>query len=340
MRVGFNPVKDKLLEENEYSHQIVIPVYIPNFEDYYKESFKILKTCLESLFSTIHQKTFVSIVNNGSCMEVKSFLENQQSGGLIHELIHTKNIGKLNAILKAVAGHNIPIITIADCDVYFCQNWQDETYKIFNTFPKAGTVGLVPQFNMFSNHCTNTIFDNIANKDFKFLKVEEPEKMRKFYKSIGWNMPKDHFYFDSILGIQKNDIKACIGAGHFVATYRKELFKNIERYLPYRLGGTSEKYLDAAAMKAGYWKLTTFKNFACHMGNVWEDWMKTLPQPSDVIISELNPIADQKKEGASMYFLKNKLFKHLLRINILNRWFLYYKKLPKSVLKQYPRIYY
>lgn len=339
MRIGFNPAKDKLIGKSDYSHQIIIPVYIPNFENYYKDSFRIFKACLDSLIATIHDNTFISIVNNGSCPEVKDFLDNLLIQGSINELVHTENIGKLNAILKAISGHNIPIITISDSDVYFCQNWQEETYKIFNTFPKAGTVGLVPQFNMFSNHCTNTIFDNFSNKNFQFYKVEEPEKMQKFYKSIGWKINKDHYYFDSILGIEKDGIKACIGSGHFVATYRKELFENMERYLPYRLGGTSEKYLDAAAMKAGCWKLTAFRNHAYHMGNVWEEWMGTLPKAEKVKV-DLNFWKVQKKESIVGYLLKNKIFKHILRINRVNRWFFLYKKLPKSVLKKYPKIYY
>lgn len=339
MRIGFNPAKDELLERDDYSHQIIIPVYIPNFENYYKDSLRILKASLESLFASIHDNTFVSIVNNGSCQEVQDFLDNLLTQGFINELVHTENIGKLNAILKAISGHNMPIITIADSDVYFCQNWQEETYKIFNTFPKAATVGLVPQFNMFSNHCTNTIFDNFFNKNFKFYRVEEPEGMWKFYKSIGWNISKEHYYFHSILGINSNGTKACVGAGHFVATYRKELFENIARYLPYRLGGTSEKYLDAAAMKKGYWKLTTFENHAYHMGNVWEDWMETLPKAEKINV-DLNSWHVQKKESLLGYLLKNKIFKYFLRINKVNRWFFLYKKLPKSVLKKYPKIYY
>ena len=67
MRVGFNPHKDQEESISEYFHQVIVPVYIPNFEGYFKDSFIIFKLCLQSIFDTTHNKTFITIVNNGSC---------------------------------------------------------------------------------------------------------------------------------------------------------------------------------------------------------------------------------------------------------------------------------
>jgi hypothetical protein len=55
MRVGFNPIRTKLKLSFDYFHQIIIPVYIPNQEGYFKDGFTILKLCLNSLFKTIHK---------------------------------------------------------------------------------------------------------------------------------------------------------------------------------------------------------------------------------------------------------------------------------------------
>jgi hypothetical protein len=52
MRQGHNPHKDLIIEESFYNHQVVLPVYIPNQEGYFKDSFKILKLCIESVFKT------------------------------------------------------------------------------------------------------------------------------------------------------------------------------------------------------------------------------------------------------------------------------------------------
>ncbi len=74
MRVGHNPHKDKIQDASDYWHQVIIPVYIPNHEGYFKDSFAILKLCLQSLLSTVHTKTYISIVNNGSCDLIVDYL--------------------------------------------------------------------------------------------------------------------------------------------------------------------------------------------------------------------------------------------------------------------------
>lgn len=344
MRIGLNPNKDQPLSKAEFWHQIIVPVYIPNQEGYFKDSLAILENCLSSVHKTTHSSTFISVINNGSCKEVTSFLEDLRNKNKIHELISTSNIGKLNAIYKGLVGHDFPFITIADADTLFLTRWQQETMSVFKNYPKAGTVGIVPQFNMFSNYCTNVIFDNFFNPKMKFYKVGQPEEMRKFYQSLGWKMKSDHYYLNSILGLEKNGIKACVGSGHFVATYRKEVFTEIKKYIPSKMGNNSEKLLDRAPMKAGLWKLTTFNNYAYHMGNVFEPWMlKNKLYECDNYNLELNDNFFNKKslETASFNkFMKNKLFKKLLRISVLNRWFLAYKGLKKDALKQYPKIYY
>ena len=61
MRLGFNPEKDKVKKVDDFFHQVIIPVYIPNHEGYFKDSFKILKYSLESLIKTSHSKSYTNI---------------------------------------------------------------------------------------------------------------------------------------------------------------------------------------------------------------------------------------------------------------------------------------
>ena len=75
MRKGHNPNKDKIVCEGGFLHQILIPVYIPNQDDYFSDSFKIFKKCLQSIFQTIDiEYTYISVVNNGSCVDVENYL--------------------------------------------------------------------------------------------------------------------------------------------------------------------------------------------------------------------------------------------------------------------------
>ena len=340
MRKGNNPNKDKVVSDARFVHQIIIPVYIPNQKDYFKDAFIIFKKCLFSIFKTVDlEYTYISIVNNGSCNEVENYLSVLKEENKIQELINTSNIGKLNAIYKGLVGHDFDLVTIADADTMFLSGWQQETIKFFNTFPKAGTVGIVPQFNMYSNYCTNVIFDNFFNKEMRFVKVAEPKAMQQFYQSIGWNMKEDHYYLQYILGIEKNDVKACIGSSHFVATYRKEVLSEIKKYIPAKMGSNSERLLDVAAQNKGLWKLTTFKNYAYHMGNVYEDWMDEVKFHQTKEKLEYNKI--QLNQASKLAFLvKNKFFKNVMRIKFINDFYFKFKGLPKDVLSQYGKIYY
>ena len=309
MRVGFNPYKDKKLAQTEYIHQIIIPVCIPNKEGYFKDSFKILKLCIESVFETVHNKTFITIVNNGSFTEVRDYLDELFTYKKIHEVIHTDNIGKLNAILKGLSGNNIELVTIADSDVMFLENWQSETVKVYNNFPKAGVVGIVPQFRNFSHLCGNIIFENFFSNKLKFNPVKNPEALKKFNASIGAN---DH-------------------SGHFVATYKRALFSHLKTYLSFKLGGDSERYLDELPLKKGLWRMTSNDNYAYHMGNTYEEWMQeTLDEmPANDIKQEfLLAYPEIKNSNKIDYFIKNRLFIKLFNKKRIRRFF--YKIIQKK----------
>lgn len=335
MRIGSNPNKDKTLEASNYTHQVVIPVYIPNQEAYFTDSFKIFKLCLQSIFNTVHDNTFITIVNNGSCQEVNIYLDKLYLENKIHELIHTENIGKLNAILKGLVGNNIELVTISDADVLFLPNWQLETAKVFQEVPKAGVVGIVPQFKMYEAHCGNVIYYNLFRKRLRFLPVKNPEALKAFYKSIGWKADYNQDYLKFNLGLEVNsELSVLIGSGHFVATYKKDVFEEITSYLGYKLGGISEAYLDKAPLKKDYWRLTTQDNFAYHMGNTFEDWMivNDNPKNNQEIVAKFKK---SKQINAIKYFIKNRLFIKFISISFLNKLFLKKMGLPKEMVNKY-----
>lgn len=335
MRVGLNPQKDKLLAASEYNHQVIIPVYIPDNAGYFRDSFKIFKLCLESLFATIHNKTFITIVNNGSGNFIKDYLDDLFKNRKIHEVIHTENIGKLNAILKGLAGNAIELATISDSDVLFLPNWQLETAKIFKEVPKAGVVGIVPQFKMYEANCGNVIYDNLLNKKLKFIPVKNPDALIRFYDSIGWDRNYNQDYLAYHLGLKINpNLKVLVGSGHFVATYKKNIFEEISTFIGYKLGGISEAYLDVAPLKNDYWRLTTYDNFAYHMGNTLEDWMEIVPIQTNNEYLFAN-FHKRKRINSLVYFIKNRLFVKFISIKWIVKLFLKWKELPKEMIEKY-----
>ncbi|OOG65785.1 glycosyltransferase family A protein [Flavobacterium sp. A45] len=338
MRVGFNPHKDKTLTESDYFHQVIIPVYIPNQEGYFKDSFEILGLCLDSLFKTINKKTCITIVNNGSCIEVVAYLNDLFHKNKIQEVIHTTNIGKLNAVLKGISGDNFPLITVSDSDVLFLNGWQEASYSIFDSFPKTGAVCPTPSSRSLRTFTANVYWDLFFSNKLKCTPVVNHDALKMFGLSVG----DDNFYnpvqLKKYLTVTNEDKKAVLGAGHFVTTYRSQVFNNLEsRFATFKLGGDSEgQFLDLPVVKKGFWRLSTVDNYAYHMGNVSEDWMKVevskLIQNDKKSTFELKPIQSSSKLA---YFVKSKLFAKLILNKKVMRYFLIWKGLSKEEAKNY-----
>lgn len=339
MRVGFNPNKDKLQTPNDYFHQVIIPVYIPNQEGYFKDSFKILQYCFESLFKTIHSQTFITVVNNGSNKEVRNYLDELCGQGAIHELIHTDNIGKLNAILKGISGHKFEIVTIADADVLFLNDWQKETYNVFESFPKTGAVCPTPSSKVLKQYTYPVLINNFFSKKMQFSPVKNREAMLNFAESIGDSNFYNEYHLSYNLTISTMNGKAVVGAGHFVTSYRGAIFNNLKnRYSNFRMGGDSEgKFLDKPVSDLGYWRLSTEDNFAYHMGNAIEPWMSeklnSLKDQSKLTIEF--QVLEEIKSSKFLNFIKSKIIMRILFANFFWIWFLQYKGLSKEAAKKY-----
>jgi hypothetical protein len=338
MRIGLNPNINQQITPTDYFHQVVIPVYIPNEEGYFKDSFQILKNCIESLLKTSHSKTYFTLVNNGSCKTVENYINQLHQDKKINEIVTTTNIGKLNAILKGIAGQNMPLITITDADVMFLNHWQKSTYEVFLAFPKAGAVSTTPSSRVLKQHTYNVILDNLFNKKMCFSKVVNKEAMKDFAISIQNPAFYNNYHLDNYLTISKANTKAVIGASHFVATYKNVLFNNdFKKYSRYVLGGESEnEFLDKPVAKKGYWRLSTVENYTYHMGNTQEEWMTT----------KMNSLYEEREEFHIFTVGSSKISKigNIIRLNLFNKilikpfiWqkFLQYKGLSKEASKNY-----
>jgi hypothetical protein len=338
MRVGFNPHKDKTQATSDYFHQVIIPVYIPNQEGYFEDSFKILKLCLDSLFKTIHNKTSITIVNNGSCIGVVDYLNDLFQKNKIQEVIHTSNIGKLNAVLKGISGNSFPLITVSDADVLFLNGWQGASYSVFNAFPKTGAVCPTPSSRSLRTYTANVYWDLFFSNKIKCTPVVNPDALKMFGLSVGDANFYNQFQLKKYLTVTNEDKKAVVGAGHFMTTYRGEVFNNLEnRFTKYKLGGDSEgQFLDIPVVKKGFWRLSTADNYAYHMGNILEGWMPVevskLTQNDKKCTFELKPIQSSSKLA---YFVKSKLFGKFILNKKIMKYYLIWKGLSKEEAKNY-----
>jgi hypothetical protein len=338
MRVGFNPHKDKTLTVSDYFHQVIVPVYIPNQEGYFKDSFEILGLCLDSLFKTIHKKTCITIVNNGSCIEVVAYLNDLFHKNKIHEVIHTTNIGKLNAVLKGISGNCFPLITVSDADVLFLNGWQEASYSVFEAFPETGAVCPTPSSRSLRTYTANVYWDLFFSNKLKCTPVVNPDALKMFALSVGDANFYNPVQLQKYLTVTNEDKKAVVGAGHFATTYRAQVFDNLEsRFATFKLGGDSEgQFLDIPVVKKGFWRLSTADNYAYHMGNVLEDWMfdtvSKLLQNNEGSDFELKPMQSSSKPA---YFVKSKLFGKFILNKKIMKHVLVWKGLSQEEAKNY-----
>ena len=74
MRIGVNPEKIKKTKILYKIHRVIIPVFIPEKDLYFENSFEVLKKCLKSLLKTIDaDKTNITIINNNSKVLINQF---------------------------------------------------------------------------------------------------------------------------------------------------------------------------------------------------------------------------------------------------------------------------
>ncbi len=277
MRIGSNPQKSEEQIKLTTHHRIVVVVYIPNEEGFYKDSFEVFKICLNSLVSTINSSAAITVVNNGSHKKVIDFLNLYLESKKIDSLIsHNTNIGKIDALIGAARGSREKYITLTDSDILFVTSWQENVEKVFSNFPNVGSVSPIPVriAEMFG---TSSVLKYILLRKIRFKSepiLENFVDYNRYLESINWDLEikKDNKWNV----VEKNKCKANIGSGHQVLTLDRDIFfKKIPTNPSLTLvGGTSENdYVDFPIDKSNKLRLATYYNYAFHMGNKLEDWM-------------------------------------------------------------------
>lgn len=340
MRNGENPIRDKLIDNNDCFNRIIIPLYIPNEEGYYADAFQIFKLCLLSVKKTSSSSVKISVVSNGTCDAVNTELLNLFKEDLIDELIVEKQaIGKINSILRALRTAQERLITVTDADVLFDNGWEKAVLDVFKAFPNAGSVSPVPVFRTHLRLTSNIWFRYFFSDKLYFRPVKSPEGLTAFAKSIGWSWLD--LKFKDVIGTlkSKNETIAVLGCSHFVVTYKREVFnQSPKENSVFQLGGNSEhNYLDEPVIKMGGYRLATYDNYAFHMGNTFEPWMnevfENLKEAEKLIIDykSLQTLKENKLE----YFFCEKIFKRLFAIKKIQTSILKYKGLTQEQIKNF-----
>lgn len=326
MRVGMNPQKQSKKIQLKYQHRLIIVVFIPSLDGYYKNVLDVFKLCLDSAISTTNSNCAITVVNNASCNEVAEYLNIKLNDNAIDTVIHHKeNIGKIDALIGAARGSREPIITVSDVDILFKNGWQTEIENVFSTIKNVASVSPIPCKN-FINYETSSTFSQILSKKVKFKFEPIPENhtsQNQFLESFHWETEKDSNAKWPV--IESNGIKAVVGSGHQILSMRRELFHSTVPKEPslVLVGNNSELlYCDEPINRSGGMRLSTYNNFAYHMGNTTEKWMydiqdENLKQEKS-IPGEVNAIKllefEPKEVNLSWYKLKKRIINKLFKI--------------------------
>lgn len=276
MRIGVNPEKLKPKRLNHKPHRVIMPVYIPNLEEeYFKNALDVLKLCLDSLLATTNpEQTNITVINNASCGEVDEYLERLFQEGKIDKYVKRReNRGKVEPVLSEAMGSYEDYITITDADVFFKEGWLFETMKIFKNY-QPGVVMPLPvpnNYKMNNIFCLNRAF---FSKKMKYGKIVDKNDLIEFERSVGSSGLMNRFY-DRQFHFEKNGVYACLGAGHFVATYDRQLFDFVDRLKKVKYifkNGQEREYIDNLTNLTGTCRLSTIKSYVYHMGNTIPDF--------------------------------------------------------------------
>jgi hypothetical protein len=254
---------------------VIVPVYIPNLEGYFQSAVEVLRLCLESLRVTTSNRASVTIVSNGCVPEAVEEMERHLDWA-DQLILNGRNRGKIDAVVTVAKGAFEPLITVTDCDVLFRQGWVEAVEDIFRVFPEAGYVCPFPSPAGAWHHTSATTLGALARAELRYEKVVDDLDLDRFAHSIG---RPDLFTAEHKNGqwiARRNGAVACVGAGHFTCTLRRETLAGMPDGPSLQaIEGLSElRWLDLPPDLLGLWRLSTPKAWVNHMGNVPEDWMR------------------------------------------------------------------
>ena len=307
MRIGQNPMINNKIINNDFVHRIIIPVYIPNAEGYFENALDVLKLSISSLLQTVHDRTAITIIDNTCSKEVSTYLQALLEEKKIDQLVQNAiNKGKVDPIVSIMRGSLEPLLTLADADVLYKQGWQAEVEKIFNAIPGVGMVSPLPQPLLFRYYSKWSWYFGSTRKCFTKADNKDLDAVKLFKEStVGFTA------FETMekkpLGISYNGVEAIIGAGHFCATYNRQVVQHIPHHSSgNEFYGAESLFLDKPVEDAGLLRLATSKGFVYHIGNAIEHWMNDIVQYNQQTPNQASVTVEQHVQNSKGFAFRLK----------------------------------
>ena len=271
-RFGMNPARNKNISYTPSRVSAAMMTYIPNLEGYFTHRLDVLKLSLDSLIQSVGEKTDIAVFNNGSCIQVREYLDHQLEVGRIDYLFHSRKnlgvIGGFKVLFNALPGD---VIAYCDDDVLYYPGWLDAHLEILDTFPRVGMVSGAP-VGYSSEHAVKAVEDFIASEPQDLLFSEKPRvdnweeswaistgrPVAEHLKQVQ-DTPNKHLIYKGVEAVQS--------AKHFQFVTPKIVI--CEAFSPDWSGSLMDGLvtLDESVDSLGYLRLTTPRRYARHIGN-------------------------------------------------------------------------
>ena len=269
-----NPSRGKLTDYRPAHVTAAVLVHIPHFEGYYAHRMQVLEACLGSLLENTDLPFDLLIFNNGSCAEVRLYLDRLLDEGGIQYLIHSDtNIGKIGAfqiLFRAAPGE---VVAYSDDDIYFFPGWLQNHLTILDSFPGVGMVTGCAVRTLFNEERISRNLEFAASTPEARLergRLIKDEWMQDWAESYGRGYESVQAETADIqdLVIEYCGVRAFAMANHnqFVAP-KEAILACLPKGWSGRLMGEMDE-LDVAVNQAGYLRLTTLQRTTQHLGNV------------------------------------------------------------------------
>tara|TARA_B100000287_G_scaffold136164_1_gene128107 strand:- start:1157 stop:2167 length:1011 start_codon:yes stop_codon:yes gene_type:complete len=287
-RIGRHPLKEKSIKKPQINPKeitITTIVYIPSTNDYWSNSFDILKLFFDSLLKNTQPVYDLMVFDNGSCKKIIEYLIDLRDKGIIQYLIlsekNHRKLGALNYLLQSAPGK---YISYADSDVFFLPEWLDKSLDILESFPKAGKVTALPIVGGDTTVIARQSYlealndENINVQTGKIVKdkyiLAHLKSLGREFEDLSSNDRKDTLLI-------KKETNALLSTADFQFTIKVDAVKDV---LPLAITSDKDYYdpiyspiLEKKLDENGWWQLSTMDYLIHHMGNQIPDFEAELP---------------------------------------------------------------
>lgn len=305
-RLGINPSRGQVLDFKPPRVTVAVLVYAPNQTGYFEHRLAVTRLTIESILANTEGEFELLVFDNGSCPEMREWLQARYNEGQIDTLIlSSHNIGKLNALWRIAHAALGEVIAYTDDDVYHLKGWLPEHLRVLDTYPNVGAVTgfYIKQRVGMSSEKTLAWVDGGSAEQ-----VERGQLIpRKWEEEYMDNSGRDEARYQSeIAGLEDvvvtyHGVKAWVSAHHFQVLLPKNVLLEVltdmlpQGWSDQMMGRMVE--LDDRMDAKGYLRLTTYPQTMRLLGNVIDEEVQALAARDDL---QAKAAASGKSEGAGL----------------------------------------